>query len=312
MTAKSFYLGPDGTMTEAEPTAGESATRYNFDAELAETVTLPGDSTSEAFLALPGYKWNQEPKGSAAVFVSEPLAEDLVLAGGASADLWIRSSTPEADIGVTLSEVRPDGKETSIQAGVLRGSMRRPGPDATDLFPAQTGYEEDSEPMPVDEFAEARVEIFPFAHVIRKGSRIRLSVHTPVGTARAGPTSSPTVRRERRSTSATPRRLRPSSCFRSRRRSPAIRRTCRRAPDCAVSLAVTSWSMPTPQHREGEACSRVAIGAGGAAASRDDAPASAGRYGTEPPLASGVTCRCDVERVALVLRLLRDGKRRSA
>lgn len=59
--------------------------------------------------------------------------------------------------------------------------MRRPGPDATDLFPAQTGYEEDSEPMPVDEFAEARVEIFPFAHVIRKGSRIRLSVHTPGG-----------------------------------------------------------------------------------------------------------------------------------
>ncbi|MEO2105606.1 MAG: peptidase S15, partial [Actinomycetota bacterium] len=27
----------------------------------------------------------------------------------------------------------------------------------------------------------ARVEIFPFAHVVRAGSRIRLSVHTPGG-----------------------------------------------------------------------------------------------------------------------------------
>lgn len=182
VTAKSFYLGPDGTMTDAEPTAAaDSATRYNFDGKLAETVTLPGDSTSEAFLALPNYKWNQEPAGSAAVFVSSPLEEDLTMAGGASADLWIRSSAPEADIGVTLSEVRPDGKETFIQAGVLRGSMRKPGPDATELFPAQTAYESDAEPMPVDEFTEARVEIFPFAHVIRKGSRIRLSVHTPGG-----------------------------------------------------------------------------------------------------------------------------------
>lgn len=182
VSAESFYLGPDGTMTEAEPTAAEnSATRYSFDENLAESVTLPGDSTSDAFLALPGYEWSQEPDGSAAVFVTPPLQEDLTLNGGASADLWIRSSTPEADIGVTLSEVRPDGKETYIQSGVLKGSMRKPGPDATELFPAQTGYEEDSEPMPVDEFAEARVEIFPFAHVIRKGSRIRLSVHTPGG-----------------------------------------------------------------------------------------------------------------------------------
>lgn len=182
VAARSFYLGPNGNMTEAEPTASDnSATRYNFDGDLAASVTLPGDSTSDAFKALPRYEWNQEPDGSAAVFLSPPLQEDLTLDGGASADLWIRSSTPEADIGVTLSEVRPDGKETYIQSGVLRGSMRKPGPDATELFPAQTGYEEDSEPMPVDEFTEARVEIFPFAHVIRKGSRIRLSVHTPGG-----------------------------------------------------------------------------------------------------------------------------------
>ncbi|MFV0316525.1 MAG: CocE/NonD family hydrolase [Microthrixaceae bacterium] len=182
VAALPFYLGPDGTLTEGEPTSeAESATRYNFDGDLASKVTLEGDSTSDAFKALPDYSWTQEPDGSAAVFVSPPLEEDLALAGPASADLWIRSSTEEADIGVTLSEVRPDGNEMFIQAGVLRGTMRKVGPDATDLWPAQTGYEEDAEPMPVGEFTEARVEIFPFAHVLRKGSRIRLSVHTPGG-----------------------------------------------------------------------------------------------------------------------------------
>jgi predicted acyl esterase len=115
------------------------------------------------------------------VFVTPPLTEDLVLAGPASADLWIRSSTPQADIGVTLSEVRPDGKETFIQAGVLRGSMRKPAPDATELWANHTALATDDEPMPVGRFTEARVEIFPFDQVIRKGSRIRLSVHTPGG-----------------------------------------------------------------------------------------------------------------------------------
>jgi hypothetical protein len=177
-----LYLTADGSMSTEEPSdEAESATRYDFDATLAATVTLPGASEDDAFLALPPYEWPQEPDRSAAVFVSQPLTEDLPMAGWGSADLWIRSSAAQADIGVTLSEVRPDGKEVYIQSGVLRGSMRKPGPDADELFPAQTGYEEDDEPMPTGEFTEARVEIFPFAHVVRAGSRIRLSVHTPGG-----------------------------------------------------------------------------------------------------------------------------------
>ena len=180
VTALPFYFGPDGTLAVAEPAADDGASRYDFDAELANTVTLPGGS-GDAFLALPPYEWNQEPEGSAAVFLSEPLSEDLALAGSASADLFIRSSADEADIGVTLSEVRPDGQEVYIQSGVLRGKNRALGDNATDLWPEHTGYEEDQVPMPVDEFTEARVEIFPFAHVIRAGSSIRLSVHTPGG-----------------------------------------------------------------------------------------------------------------------------------
>ncbi|MGI9578430.1 MAG: CocE/NonD family hydrolase [Microthrixaceae bacterium] len=180
VTAKAFYFGADGTLSESEPGADGGASRYDFDAELAETVTLPGGS-GDAFKALPDYEWNQEPEGSAAVFVSEPLTDDLTLAGSASADLFIRSSVSEADIGVTLSEVRPDGQEVYIQSGVLRGKHRGLGEDATELWPDHPAYEGTAEPMPIGEFTEARVEIFPFAHVLREGSRVRISVHTPGG-----------------------------------------------------------------------------------------------------------------------------------
>jgi predicted acyl esterase len=45
----------------------------------------------------------------------------------------------------------------------------------------QSNLAEDAEPLPTDEFTEARVGIFPFAHIVRAGSRLRLSVHTPGG-----------------------------------------------------------------------------------------------------------------------------------
>ena len=39
----------------------------------------------------------------------------------------------------------------------------------------------DDEPLEANTWTEARVEVFPFAHIVRAGSRIRLSVHTPGG-----------------------------------------------------------------------------------------------------------------------------------
>ena len=44
--------------------------------------------------------------------------------GTASVDLWVQSSAKDADLQVVLSEIRPDGKEQFVQAGILRASMR--------------------------------------------------------------------------------------------------------------------------------------------------------------------------------------------
>ncbi len=182
-TTVTYWFGPDGTLRTEAPgqDASPAASRFEVDPSLATLSTFADVEGNNPFFADAAYDWQQEPEGAATVFVSEPLTEDQPLIGSASVDLWIRSSYQEADLGVTLSEVRPDGSESYIQSGVLRGTHRRLLPTSTPLLPLMSGLAEDAEPLPSDEFVEARVEIFPFAHVVREGSRIRLSVHTPGG-----------------------------------------------------------------------------------------------------------------------------------
>jgi len=183
-----YWFGPDGSLsTEAPSNAtsdedeGSGASRFQIDRSLAQLSTFADVDGNNPFRADAEYDWRQEPDGSATVFVSDPLTEDQPFIGSASADLWIRSSYQEADLGVTLSEVRPDDSETYIQSGVLRGTHRRTMAESTPLLPLMSGLAEDAEPLPSDEFVEVRIEIFPFAHVVREDSRIRLSVHTPGG-----------------------------------------------------------------------------------------------------------------------------------
>jgi uncharacterized protein len=182
--ATPWYFQPDGTLSEQPPGTSvdeDSASTFEVTPALAKLRTLSDDDQGDVFRADVTYDWRQEPDGAATVFVSAPLTEDQVMVGSASADLWVRSATGEADLGVTLSEVRPDGSEVYIQSGTLRATQRGLDADATELLPLHTNLEADASPLPVDEFTEARVEILPFGQIVRAGSRIRISVHTPGG-----------------------------------------------------------------------------------------------------------------------------------
>jgi predicted acyl esterase len=128
------------------------------------------------------YDWRPLPVGYTQSFISEPLPNQLTLLGSASADLWIASTDPDTDIEITLTEVRSDGQERYVQNGWLRASHRRlDEKHSTELRPRQTHLEVDAELLPKNDFAFVRVEIFPFAHVFRPGSQIRLSVEAPGG-----------------------------------------------------------------------------------------------------------------------------------
>jgi putative CocE/NonD family hydrolase len=166
-----LYLHADGSLRMAAPTIEtDSASKFAHDPDAGQR-TLGGGQ--------PFYEWAQPAAGNALIFESDPLAEDHVLVGSASVDLWLRSTADDADIEVLISEVRPDGNEIYVQAGWLRVSQRALAADATELRPVKTHLEEDGALLPAGQYSLVRVEVLPFAHVFRAGSRVRLEISTP-------------------------------------------------------------------------------------------------------------------------------------
>ncbi|HVM96813.1 MAG TPA: CocE/NonD family hydrolase, partial [Candidatus Acidoferrales bacterium] len=166
----------------AEPPTSDGADSYEYDPSLGQLTTYDGDDGG-IWTALPNWNWRQPEPGKAAVYETDPLTDTLVMAGSGSVDLWLKSTADDTDIQVTLTEVRPDGKETYIQTGYLRASHRKLDEEAsTILRPVQTHLFADAAPLPADQFVEARVELFPFAHVFRASSKIRVIVNSPGAT----------------------------------------------------------------------------------------------------------------------------------
>jgi predicted acyl esterase len=94
----------------------------------------------------------------------------------------VRSSEPNVDLEVTISEIRPDGKETFVQGGWLRGDARKLDPaKSTELAPVLSLREEDAEPLPADRFVKATIPLYYQGHVYRAGSRIRVRISAPGG-----------------------------------------------------------------------------------------------------------------------------------
>ena len=105
-----------------------------------------------------------------------------MIAGPSSLDVYLKSSARNTDLQVTLSEVRPDGRETYVQNGWLRASHRKLNPRrSTALDPFPTHLKRDAAPLPRGRYALVRVPIFPVAHAFRAGSRVRVTVQAPGG-----------------------------------------------------------------------------------------------------------------------------------
>jgi predicted acyl esterase len=181
--ARRFHFQPDGGLAEAAPTAATgSASRFALDPDAGQRGILA--KGGNVWDLLPAYDWKPLESGKAVAFVSEPLAEDMVVIGSGSVDLFFRSTVDDADLEVNLSEVRPDGQEMYVQSGWLRASHRALDASATELWPEHTFREKDEKMLTPGEWTQVRVGIAGMSHVFRKGSRVRLSVDTP-GDSRA-------------------------------------------------------------------------------------------------------------------------------
>jgi hypothetical protein len=95
-------------------------------------------------------------------------------------NLWLKSTGSDAGLQATITEVRPDGQEVYVNRGWLTASQRKLDEQAsTPTMPVQTHREADVEPLESGKPTRMRIEVFPFEHIFRAGSRIRVIIDTP-------------------------------------------------------------------------------------------------------------------------------------
>jgi predicted acyl esterase len=210
--AKSWYLGAGGALSGSAPSvAGRD--RFTWSRTARPATDFTGDTGSGGlWQATPGYKWSQNPAGKALSYVTAPLSSDTAIIGAGRLQAWIKASVPSVDLQATVTEIRPDGKETYVQSGWLRSSLRKLDPKKSTLLEPQPSLRQvDDEPLPAGRFAEVDVPLYYQGHVYRAGSRIRVILSAPSGDqpiwsfAEAQPRNAATVTLSR--SRATPSRL---------------------------------------------------------------------------------------------------------
>ncbi len=178
-----WYFLPNGRLG-ARPGSGAAALRpdrFNNDPDARPRTDYTGGSGG-IWDANPTYDWKPVVDGKSLSYISSALPSTVSMAGTGSVDLWVGANRRDADLQVTLSEVRPDGTERYVQNGWLRVSHRKLDlTRSTELAPFHTDLEADARPIPSHQYVKVRVQIFPFAYSFRAGSKIRLTIEAPGG-----------------------------------------------------------------------------------------------------------------------------------
>jgi putative CocE/NonD family hydrolase len=166
-----LWLQPGGELKDSKPVVVSDASTYRYPAK-SPVVNNPA---AEGWQAVADAE-----KDGQRVFTTAALPDDLSFYGEGSADLWINASATDTDLQVTLSEVRPDGKEMFVQRGWLRASKRALDPARSSVLRPFGDFTKATEaPLDAGQPNQVRVEIQKFAHVFRAGSSIRVTVDSP-------------------------------------------------------------------------------------------------------------------------------------
>jgi uncharacterized protein len=182
--ARSWYLGTGGSLADQAP-GSPAADGFTWDSHARPATDFTGDSgsgTNGLWTATPPYDWSQDPAGTSVSYLTSPLDQNTAVVGAGRVDLWVRSSTPNVDLQATVSEVRPDGKETFVQGGWLRTRARKlDAVKSTELEPVQSLRQEDFADMPSGQFTPVTIPLYYEGHMYRAGSRIRIRISAPNG-----------------------------------------------------------------------------------------------------------------------------------
>jgi putative CocE/NonD family hydrolase len=153
-----YYLGAGGTLGTAEPVQSEPD-RYTYDPH-DPTPTVGGSIVSYTFPPGSVDVSEVQRRPDVLTFTTEPLAEDVDVAGPLRLVLYAASSAVDTDFAGRLSDVFPDGRAIQLQNGVLRARYR--GEEPALLEPG--------------EVVRLEVDMWATANRFKAGHRIRLDV----------------------------------------------------------------------------------------------------------------------------------------
>lgn len=194
-----FYL-------DAHPAAWTDARRDDF---LQVSENIPAVEAfagydahldrGHAIMAPTGFVGGTPRWSTGITFVSEPLVEDMVLAGYMKASLWVSSTSHDMDAYVSLRVIDENDREIRYESlvppidpanihpvghGLLKVSHRTlDTARSTEYLPVHTHTEADNAPLEPGEIVQIEVVLNPSSAVIRRGCRFRVDIQpfSPAG-----------------------------------------------------------------------------------------------------------------------------------
>ncbi len=170
------------------PPATEASAAYDAHLELGQPTIAPSGPTGGT------------PRWSTGVsFISDPLIEDMVLAGYMKVGLWVSSTSRDMDIFVSLRVLDEQDREIRYESlvhpidpvnihpvghGLLKVSHRKiDEARSTQYWPVHTHTEADHAPLKDNEIVPIEVGLNPSSAMIRKGCRLRVDLqpYSPAG-----------------------------------------------------------------------------------------------------------------------------------
>lgn len=176
---RSLYLHPDGKLSFDAPKSRKGAS--SFVSDPANPVPYRDRAILKPFMR-PGSEWSTWLADDQAPFTkrkdvlfwqTEPLAEDMTIAGDIAARLFASTTGTDADWVVKLVDIYPSDAATPEG---LRGRQRM---IANDVFRGRfrTSYEKPSAIKP-GKALEYKIDLHSASHVFRKGHRIGVQVQS--------------------------------------------------------------------------------------------------------------------------------------
>ena len=156
-----FYLGAGGTLLSQEPQSPAEPDAYTYDPD-DPTPTKGGSIVSNVYPAGSVDVREVQQRPDVLTYSTEPLQEDLDIAGPLRMILYASSSAIDTDFVARLTDVFPDGRAIQLQAGALRTRYRDPQGEPGFLEPGRV--------------YRLEIDMWATANRFKAGHRLRIDI----------------------------------------------------------------------------------------------------------------------------------------